>query len=197
MSSRHVRELLGKLGAAVVVGSLTFALVSCGDESPGNGGGNRTDTPSSAPHTSAASDQENGDSSSGQEIAELKGASGVVLRLTQAKRDNGGFVTVSGELENTSGKLLPGDSRWRGDETDVRKHGISLAGATLVDGQGKKRYYVLRDTEGRCLCTTGLAVLKADEKLPVFMQFPAPPNDVSEVSFELPTFPPATVQISG
>lgn len=44
-----------------------------------------------------------------------------------------------------------------------------------MDSKGKKRYYVLRDTDGRPLTTTNFPALKAGESLPVFMQFPAPP----------------------
>jgi len=77
------------------------------------------------------------------------------------------------------------------------KNGQSFGGATLVDPKGKKRYYVLRDTDGRPLTTTGVQSVKPGETIPVFMQFPAPPSNTSEVSFQLPTFPTATISISG
>ncbi len=66
-----------------------------------------------------------------------------------------------------------------------------------MDSKGKKRYYVLRDTDGRPLTTTDLGTLKPGESVPVFMQFPAPPSDANEVSFQLPTFSSATIEISG
>jgi hypothetical protein len=66
-----------------------------------------------------------------------------------------------------------------------------------VDSKGKKRYYVLRDTDGRPLTTTGLTTIKAGGTVAVFMQFPAPPSTTAEVSFELPTFPVGTIKISG
>ncbi|MFF0486375.1 hypothetical protein [Streptomyces sp. NPDC004435] len=76
------------------------------------------------------------------------------------------------------------------------KHGTSLGGATLVDSVGKKRYYVLRDTDGRPLTTTNLDSLGPGKSTAVFMQFPAPPASTTEVSFQLPTFEPATLKLS-
>ncbi len=85
----------------------------------------------------------------------------------------------------------------RGDETEILRHGTSLGGATLVDSQAKKRYYVLRDTDGRPLTTTDFGTLDAGQTLPVFMQFPAPPTTTSEVTIQLPTFASGTIKISG
>jgi hypothetical protein len=39
--------------------------------------------------------------------------------------------------------------------------------------------------------------MKSGESLPVFMQFPAPPADTSEVTFQLPMFATAPIKISG
>ncbi|POX51494.1 hypothetical protein C3489_19875 [Streptomyces sp. Ru71] len=130
-------------------------------------------------------------------LAELKGPDGLMLQITSAQRDSGGFVTVSGGLKNDSGKSAVIPAQLSGDETEVLRHGRSLGGATLVDSKGKKRYYVLRDTEGRPLTTTGIATVRSGESIPVFLQFPAPPADVTEVVFQLPMFAPATIQISG
>ncbi|ALO10769.1 hypothetical protein AQF52_5175 [Streptomyces venezuelae] len=39
-------------------------------------------------------------------------------------------------------------------------------------------------------------MLGAGKSAPVFMQFPAPPASTTEVSFQLPTFEPATLKLS-
>ncbi|WP_311765207.1 hypothetical protein [Streptomyces zingiberis] len=75
-------------------------------------------------------------------------------------------------------------------------NGYSLGGAALVDHKGKKRYYTLRDTEGRCLCTTGITEVAPGKDVPFFVQFPAPPEGTTEVEFSLPTFDSATVEIT-
>ena len=55
----------------------------------------------------------------------------------------------------------------------------------------------LRDTDGLCLCTTGLSGIKPNESRPVFAQFPAPPKDVKEVDFQIPTMPSVSIELSG
>ncbi|GHF86940.1 hypothetical protein GCM10017667_14310 [Streptomyces filamentosus] len=126
----------------------------------------------------------------------VKGRKGVEVVIESAERDAGGFLTIKGRLSNPSGEsvVLPGEMR--GNETEVVKHGLSLGGATLVDSAGKKRYYVLRDTDGRPLTTTGLDSLGPGKSTAVFLQFPAPPASTTEVSFQLPTFEPATLKLS-
>ncbi|MFE4304541.1 hypothetical protein ACFRR6_00465 [Streptomyces sp. NPDC056891] len=129
-------------------------------------------------------------------LALLKGQEGFELTIHSAERDAGGFLTVKGVLKNSSEKSRAVPLAMRGDETEVLKHGNSLGGATLLDSVGKKRYYVLRDTDGRPLTTTGLSILPAGETAAVFLQFPAPPPATTEVSFQLPTFEPATLKLS-
>jgi hypothetical protein len=130
-------------------------------------------------------------------LAELKGPDGILLQVISAQRDSGGFVTVNGNLKNDGAKSAVIPSQMSGDETEIIKHGQSLGGATLVDAQGKKRYYVLRDTDGRPLTTVGLTTIEAGQTLPVFMQFPSPPTNTTEVTLQLPTFSSALIKISG
>lgn len=129
-------------------------------------------------------------------LAVLKGQEGLEFTAHSANRDVGGFLTVSGKLANTSDapRIIP--AQLAGNETEVVKHGNSLGGATLVDSVEKKRYYVLRDTDGRPLTTTGLDSLAAGASTTVFMQFPAPPAATTEVSLQLPTFRPGTIKLS-
>ncbi|MFD0151422.1 hypothetical protein ACWGQ4_07275 [Streptomyces sp. NPDC055721] len=129
-------------------------------------------------------------------LAVLKGRKGLELAINSVDRDAGGFLTVKGRLKNTSetASIIP--AQMSGDETEVMKHGNSLGGATLIDSVGKKRYYVLRDTDGRPLTTSALDSLGPGKSTAVFMQFPAPPASTTEVSFQLPTFEPATLKLS-
>lgn len=181
----------GTVALTVAVG-LAVGMAGCG------GGGD-----DEKPHGSASATKGGDPNPSTQEgqsdepLAELKGSDGLLLQITSAQRDSGGFVTVNGTLKNDGAKSLLIPSSLSGNETEIIRNGTSLGGATLVDPKGKKRYYVLRDTEGRPLTTTGLSSLKAGDNLPVFMQFPAPPANTAEVEFQLPTFASASIQISG
>lgn len=154
------------------------------------------------PNASASASKDGGSNPSAQEgseevLAELRGEDGLMLKIASATRGAGGFVTVSGELKNDSSEPVRVSVRTAGDETEIIRHGSSLGGATLVDSKSKKRYYVLRDTDGRPLTTTNMPRIKAGASIPVFMQFPSPPTETAEVAFQLPTFASGTIQISG
>ncbi|MFB6788242.1 hypothetical protein ACFCWT_16415 [Streptomyces olivaceus] len=194
MSIRFTTRARGGLAAWSVAMALAFGLVGCG-----SGGGGDDEKPKAT----ASASKEDGSAPSAQEgtaeepLAELKGSEGLSLRITSAEKDAGGFVTVNGELKNDADKSVAIPSALSGNETEIVRNGRSLGGATLVDSKSKKRYYVLRDTEGRPLTTSGFSTMKAGDRLAVFMQFPAPPADTTEVTFQLPTFASATISISG
>ncbi|ELS56196.1 putative secreted protein [Streptomyces viridochromogenes Tue57] len=178
--------------AMTVAAGLALGVAGCG--SGGDDG--------KKPETSSSATENRGSDPSAQEgtdelLAELKGEDGLILSITSAQRDSGGFVTVSGEIKNDGAEAVRVPIQTRGDETEITRHGESLGGATLVDSSNKKRYYVLRDTDGRPLTTTDMPRIKPGASIPVFMQFPSPPTDTAEVTFQLPTFASAAITISG
>ncbi|KND31929.1 hypothetical protein [Streptomyces acidiscabies] len=193
MSMRFTTKARRSVVALTVAAGLALGATGCG------GGGDDKKPEASAPASSGKSGSEPNPQQGTDDppIAEMKGTSGLMLQITTASRDSGGFVTVNGILKNDGGERITVPAAVRGDETEVLRHGMSLGGATLVDSQAKKRYYVLRDTDGRPLTTTGFTSLKAGETLAVFMQFPAPPEATKEVTFQLPTFASAPLQITG
>jgi hypothetical protein len=179
--------------ALAVVAGLGLGTAACS-----GGGGDDDKKPQSSSSSKGSGSQPNTQEGQSEEpIAELKGPSGLLLQITTAVRDSGGFITVNGALKNDSGTMATIPSALSGNETEIMNNGRSLGGATLVDSKSKKRYYVLRDTEGRPLTTTGFSTLKAGESIDVFLQFPSPPADTSDVSFQLPLFPSAVIKISG
>ncbi|WP_346186460.1 hypothetical protein [Streptomyces osmaniensis] len=129
-------------------------------------------------------------------LAELQGRDGLPLIITSAERGPAGYLTVRGDLKNGAAETVVVPAELRGNERDVFRAGPS-AGATVVDFARSKRYYVLRDTDGRPLTTTGLSTLKAGERVHVFMQCPAPPASTTTVGFQLPQFDTANIQVSG
>jgi hypothetical protein len=176
-----------------VAAGLALGVAGCG----GGGGGEDKKPNSSAPTSKGGSQPSAQEGESETPLTEVKGTEGLLLQVTSATRDGGGFVTVNGTLKNDGAKSVVIPSQMSGDETEVIKHGPSLGGATLVDPKGKKRYYVLRDTDGRPLTTTGFGTLDAGQTLPVFMQFPAPPTSTTDVTLQVPTFSSGTIKISG
>lgn len=190
-----VQSSTRRKGAAVGVflACLALTLTGCGGDS--------TPKPTASQTTGAHVGDGGGRGSTqaapspSQTLAQLKGEEGMDVDITSVVRDSGGFVTVQGTITN-DGTSVFNAVDWKGEETDVASSGASVAGAVLVDESGKKRYYVLRDTEGKCLCTMGLVGIEPKQTVPFFAQFPAPPRSTTQVDFELPTMPPATLQIS-
>ncbi|MCX5122822.1 hypothetical protein [Streptomyces sp. NBC_00347] len=185
-------------GAAVAVAAvLALALAGCG----GDGGKAKEPTKSEAPQGQGSSSPQQpaptANKASGplEVIATAQGPSSLVLEINSAVRDQDGYVTVSGQIKNTGSEAISKLGALRGEERTASPG--SVAGASLVDAVGKKRYLVLRDTEGRCACTTGLASISGKESIAFFAQFPSPPATTTEVVFGLPTFTAATIKISG
>ncbi|MEU1433653.1 hypothetical protein ABZ438_06105 [Streptomyces sp. NPDC005786] len=200
MSIRRTKKSRRVVAAASMAAALAFVVTGCG----GDDGGKTGDAGSSSSAKPSGEDKgTGGDTAAGDEVdpnaklAEVKGQGGLTLVINQVKRDSGGFVTVQGEIKN-EGDQSKNTAGWAGSESAVvAKNPNSVAGATLVDKVGKKRYYILRDTDSSCLCTTGILPLQPGKSTPVFMQFPAPPETSTEVDFTLPTFATTSLKISG
>ncbi|WP_405756500.1 hypothetical protein [Streptomyces sp. NBC_00073] len=195
MSTRHSAKVRGGAAAAVAV-FLAITAAGCG------GGDDNKPKASQDPASKPQGDAPNAQTPNGSSkptppevLATVNGEAGMTLTINKAARDAGGFLTVEGQLKNTGTAPYVNTAPWRGNE--LNSSGVSVAGVTLVDKAGKKRYYVLRDTDGRCLCTTGLAIIEAGQSVPFFAQFPVPPAATMEVEMSLPTFATATIKLSG
>ncbi|MFF7773287.1 hypothetical protein ACFZCG_02570 [Streptomyces tanashiensis] len=194
MNARYARKTRSGV-VAVAITSVALFVAGCGgEEKPSE---NKPATTSAAPQQGSSATQGSQEPEEPTEtLAVLKGQKGLELAISSAERDAGGFLTVKGRLRNSSESVSAIPAQTSGDETEVVKHGTSLGGATFIDSVGKKRYYVLRDTDGRPLTTIGLDSLGPGKSTAVFMQFPAPPANTTEVSLQLPTFEPATLKLS-
>jgi hypothetical protein len=189
MSVWRTTTAMTRLTAVALTAGMAFTVAGCGGGS--DGAEDARKQADSGSHSDSRSD-----STGGGVLAEVKGGDHITLAITSAKRGSGNFVTVSGTVTNGSGGIwsAPG---WAGDETEVSlKNDSSMAGAKLVDQAGKKRYYILRDTEGRCLCTRFTNGVKDGDTVSWYAQFPAPPRDDSKVDFQVGDMPPATIDIS-
>ncbi|MFF3552976.1 hypothetical protein ACWD4V_11830 [Streptomyces tsukubensis] len=196
--------------AALAAAALLFSLTACG-----LGGTDEPDRKGSDPAPAGSSSEQSGakdgatgttgetgetgapgDGGDQAPLATIKGSNGFEVTYASAKRDSGGYLTLTGAIRNTSGKSQFAPTQWSGQETEVKQTGPSLAGMTLVDKAGKKRYYVLRDTDGNPLTTTGLSTMQPGQSLDFFAQYPAPPAATTSVEVLLPLMPTATIGLS-
>ncbi|WP_435279815.1 hypothetical protein [Streptomyces sp. 1222.5] len=188
----HAVPALRLTAAALATGLAVATAAGCAPDTTPTTAAHAT-SPSASP---TASTQPAPGGRPAKPLAVLTGQHHLTLTLLSARRSPHGAVTVRGLLKNNGKDLVVIPAELRGNETAVLKNGPSLAGATLVDFTGGKRYYVLRDTDARPLTTTGLSQLQGGESVPVFAQFPAPPAGTSRVDFELPLFDSATITLS-
>ncbi|MBP5885892.1 hypothetical protein QBA57_14035 [Streptomyces scabiei] len=194
MKFRYTLKGRRTLSTVTIATGLVLTVAGCG------GGGDddkSSDTKSSSTPSKANADDEKQESeapAADSVLAEVK-AGGLTLKVTSAARDGGGFVTVEGTVTNGTGKPWVG-ADWRGDESELVKNGGSIAGANLTDQAGKKKYLVLRDTEGRCLCTRFTGGVRTGATTEWFAQFPAPPEATTSVDFQVGSMPPATIELS-
>ncbi|WP_055714982.1 hypothetical protein [Streptomyces torulosus] len=194
MKFRYTTRGRAALTAVTIATGLVLTVAGCG-------GGGDDDSPPKKDSSAKPSQDDKDEAREESEapatqsvLAEVK-AGGLTLKVTSAARDGGGFVTVEGTVTNGTGKPWVG-AEWRGDESELVKNGGSIAGANLVDPNGKKKYLVLRDTEGRCLCTRFTGGVQTGATTDWFAQFPAPPENTTSVDFQVGSMPPATIELS-
>ncbi|MET8643788.1 hypothetical protein ABZX69_20775 [Streptomyces sp. NPDC004074] len=181
------------LTAAAIVAGLLLTGAGCG----GGGDQGESKASSSSSHSPDKDDGAGGQESptdSADKVLATARDGDITVTVTSAQRDPGGFVTVAGQVTNGgNGSWLGAD--WQSDETELAANGGSLSGANLVDEKGKKKYLVLRDTTGRCLCTK-FSRLRPGDSASWFAQFPAPPDATTQVNFQVGGLPPTPIQIS-
>ncbi|MGW5738702.1 MULTISPECIES: hypothetical protein [Streptomyces] len=199
MSIRRTTKTRRAMTAVAITTGLVLTVAGCGGG--GDGGDDKSDKGASSPATTK-SGGDDGDKEEKPEapatdkvLAEVKGEENITLTVSSAVRDEGGFVTVSGKVTNSGGKFWAA-ANWRGEERELNKNGSSVAGANLVDNAGKKKYLVLRDTEGRCLCTKFTGGVKPGQTADWYAQFPAPPEGSDKVDFQVGAMPPASIELS-
>ncbi|MFF1637379.1 hypothetical protein ACFVXA_07060 [Streptomyces sp. NPDC058246] len=194
MDFRHTTKGRRAANAVAITTGLLLAVAGCG-----GGGSGKSDKGASSPSASATTSSGDGKASKAPEsapvLAEVKGENGLVLAVTSAKRDSGGFVTVEGTVTNNTSALWVA-AEWRGDESELAKNGGSIAGASLIDQKGKKKYLILRDTSGRCLCTQFTGGVRQGAMAQWFAQFPAPPAGTTTVDFQVGSMPPASIELT-
>lgn len=197
MNIRRTIKTRRAMTAVAITTGLVLTVAGCG-------GGGDDDKPKSEKSSSASGGKDGEAAEKGKAsqqpaedavLAEVEGEGGLTLKVTSAKRDEGGFLTVEGTVTNGGSKAWVAAS-WRGDEKELTKNGGSIAGASLVDTAGKKKYLILRDTEGRCLCTRFTGGVLSGQSVDWFAQFPAPPAETTKVDFQVGAMPPASIELA-
>ncbi|MQS07968.1 hypothetical protein [Streptomyces alkaliphilus] len=181
---------------AVALGlALVVMLASCGGDggdSNSNASAGQSDDSSSPGNSEGADDEQ--ENSPVVILGSVTGEGSLTLTISRAEREEGGFLTLEGRLQNNGGETFF-EQAWRGAEEELAVNGFSMAGATLTAKSEGKRYLILRDTTGRCLCTGFGNGVSAGETVEWFAQFPAPDPATTEVDFQIGRMPTVTIEI--
>jgi len=114
---------------------------------------------------------------------------GVRVEVTELKRVSGGTVNLKFIMINDSDKKVGFGYSF----ADRDHEGIdfsSIGGVHLIDPVGKKKYFVVRDSEKKCVCSAKLKDLQPKSRMNLWAKFPAPPEDVQKITVVIPHFQP-------
>ena len=114
----------------------------------------------------------------------------VRVEVTELKRTSGDTLTLKFTIINDSSEEM----NFSYDFGEEGKYGTidfnSVGGVNLVDAAGKKKYLVLRDADGKCVCSRGLKGIEPSSRANLYAKFPAPPENVEKITIEIPHFIP-------
>jgi len=106
-------------------------------------------------------------------VTDLKRSSNIVsLRLTMYNDSSADFAM--GDRLNASGY-----AGYR-----------NVSGIHLIDTPSKKKYFVIADTDRKCLCSEDIEDVPAKAAASLWAKFPAPPDSVKKITVEVPHFAP-------
>jgi hypothetical protein len=124
-------------------------------------------------------------------IASTEGEkTGARIDVSELKRTSGGTVNLKFTITNGGSETFGTHSEYFGDSSVSADHYRDLSGVHLVDPVNKKKYFVVVDSDRKCLCSKEIPDVKAGEKINVWAKFPAPPPEVTKVTIEIPHFQP-------
>jgi hypothetical protein len=145
-------------------------------------------TPAASATTSAAAPAAAATTSSG--IASADGEKpNIRVDVMELKRASGGTVTLKMAFVNDSDKAMGFGYDYADHDHEIRDYD-TIGAVQLVDPVGKKKYFVARDSDGKCVCSTKVPDVAPHSRLSLWAKFPAPPDDVQKISIVIPHFQP-------
>lgn len=124
-------------------------------------------------------------------------AVGVTATIKELKRSSGGTVSLKFVITNGAGTAVSAGYNFGDPDNSVVDFG-SIGGVQLIDPVGRKKYFVVRDSEKKCVCSQGVKDIAPGASVNLWAKFAAPPLDVQKVTVIIPHFSPMDdVPISG
>lgn len=112
----------------------------------------------------------------------------VTVDIFELKRTGGDTLTLKFTINNGSSENV--DFSYNFGEGGGTIDFNTIGGTHLLDVANKKKYFVVRDAQGKCTCSSGLKSIPPGSKGNLWAKFPAPPANVSKITVEIPHFIP-------
>ena len=114
-------------------------------------------------------------------------ASGVTLQIQEFKVSNG-TVMMKFTITNDAAGAFPTYTLRDRDVAKADPNAVS--GIYLVDVANKKKYFVVIDADGHCICSHDAADIPSKASANLWAKFPAPPDSVKKLGVVVPHFVP-------
>jgi len=112
----------------------------------------------------------------------------LTIEVVELQRPAPGVLEVKLAVVNApTGSAFDPRAQFAADATEAG----TLSGIYLMDADGQRKYFVLRDDAGRPQCSNGLGSVGPGGRIDLFARFIAPGSDVQAVTVHLPGFAPA------
>ena len=112
---------------------------------------------------------------------------GVQVVIKSLKRNEGDTVTLRFQVTNKSDSEFGRTCQVK-DPNGNDDCGV-LSGVYLIDQPNKKKYLVVRDSDGKCICAN-LENIGKGKSQNLWVTFAAPPAETQKVTVVVPTFEP-------
>jgi hypothetical protein len=109
--------------------------------------------------------------------------------IIELKRTSGDQLMLRFMIVNESSKPFNFSDRLADPALSGKDHS-SVGGVHLIDTTNKKKHFVLRDSEGNCVCSRKLGDIAAQGRMNLWARFPAPPVATQKISIVIPRFVP-------
>jgi hypothetical protein len=113
---------------------------------------------------------------------------GIRVEVTELKRGSGGTVTLKFAMINDSDKPFEFSSAFSQGFGDENYY--SIAATYLLDPVKKKKHLVVRDADGKCVCSRDMPKIAPKSRANLWAKFPEPPADVQKITVVIPHFVP-------
>lgn len=185
-------QTIAKSTVAAGIGVLLLSLAGfgCGQESPQPAAAPEAEAPAAPSAEPAAIPRTPPPAPAGTVLSSTEGETpGVRVEVREFKRASGGTVTLKFSMINDSENKVEFGYAFVDPDHQTKDYN-SIGGIHLIDAAAKKKYFVVRDSDNRCLCSSGLKPVAPGSRMNLWAKFPAPADDVDRITIVIPHFVP-------